>query len=147
MSGSFKHGHAPKYEKRSLTYNCWKDMRKRCNNPNATRYERYGGRGIKVCERWNSFENFLADMGEAGPGMSMERIDYDGNYEPSNCKWIPRARQSSNRSMCRKITFNGETKNLADWERDLGLYKGAIFSRESYGWPIEKILTTPRLRQ
>lgn len=122
-------------------------MRKRCSNPNQVGYQRYGGRGIKVCERWDSFANFLSDMGEAAPGMSIERLNSNGNYEPSNCRWLPLARQSANRSMCRKITFNGETKILADWERDLGLYKGAIYSRESYGWPMEKILTTPTIRR
>ena len=146
MSGSYVHGHAPKHAKRSLTYNCWRDMRKRCNNPKATRYERYGGRGIKVCERWNSFVNFLADMGEAAPGMSIERIDYNGDYTPENCKWIPKSRQSANRSMCRMITFRGETKILSDWERDLGLYRGAIYLRQSCGWSMEKILSTPRMR-
>lgn len=77
----------------------WLDMRNRCRNPDAHNYARYGGRGIKVCERWDVFENFLADMGpKPGKGYSIERRDNDGDYEPSNCKWATQLEQSRNRS-------------------------------------------------
>lgn len=75
-------------------YRSWKAMKARCSNPNDLFYRRYGGRGIKVCERWHSFENFLADMGERPSGTSIDRIDNDGNYEPSNCKWSTVAEQN-----------------------------------------------------
>lgn len=83
---------------KSLEYLVWKSLRARCNNPKSKDYKSYGGRGIKVCERWdNSFEDFIADMGPRPPGLTVERIDNDGNYEPSNCKWATQAEQNRNR--------------------------------------------------
>jgi hypothetical protein len=92
----FRHGHgAPGRE--SPTYNSWKGMRGRTTNPNHADYVYYGGRGITVCERWRKFENFLEDMGEKPDGMSLDRIDNDGNYEPSNCRWATQSEQNYNR--------------------------------------------------
>jgi hypothetical protein len=91
-----RHGHARR-EQMTGTYRSWAAMRQRCLNPNVKAFKNYGGRGITICERWQIFENFLADMGERPAGdYSIERINNDGNYEPSNCHWAERAEQSAN---------------------------------------------------
>lgn len=83
---------------RTRTYNSWMNMRMRCYNPNHTRYEQWGGRGITVCDRWrDSFENFLADMGKCSTGMSIDRINVNGNYEPGNCRWATASEQARNK--------------------------------------------------
>jgi len=87
----------------SKTYRSWKEMRQRCSNPNTTQWKWYGGRGITVCKRWEKFENFIADMGERPDGKTLDRIDSDGNYEPSNCKWsTPKEQAKTNRGCFRK---------------------------------------------
>jgi hypothetical protein len=91
-----KHGHRPGAGA-SPTYRSWAGMLQRCRNPNNPRYRDYGGRGITVCERWSSFVNFLADMGERPPGKTLDRRDVDGNYEPHNCTWSTPKEQHANR--------------------------------------------------
>jgi len=95
-SGHVRHRASP-HHNRAREYECWVGIRQRCNNPNTDGYNDYGGRGIIVCERWDTYENFLADMGPRPIGHSIERIDNDGNYEPLNCKWIPLVDQPKNR--------------------------------------------------
>lgn len=129
------------------TFKIWTGMRARCSYPNAIGYQNYGGRGIRVCQRWNSFENFLADMGAAPDGMQIDRIDNHGNYEPGNCQWVTAHANSRNRRSTRLLTHNGETKCITDWAAALGISAQAIRLRLSkLGWPLEKALTEGRAR-
>ena len=91
-------------------YAAWTAMRERCRNPKAHNYRWYGGRGIRVCERWDSFENFLADMGERPKGHSIDRKENDGDYEPGNCRWATKSEQSNNRRPWSEWTFRPDAK-------------------------------------
>jgi hypothetical protein len=100
----------------SKEYAAWASMKKRCYNQNNNRYHRYGGRGITVCDRWlNSFENFLADMGEKPKGCSIDRIDNDGDYCPENCRWSTPKEQCNNKSNNISLTIYGKTMSLTEW--------------------------------
>lgn len=121
-----KHGHAPLNRKKSITYTTWQSMNRRCVNPNDNHFYLYGDRGIKVCERWRDFKNFLEDMGEKEPNMSLERIDNNKDYCPENCKWIPRKDQSKNRRYNWTVELNGEKMTAREASRKLNLNKSYI---------------------
>lgn len=122
-------------------YRVWLRMKQRCQNPNDKMYGYYGGRGIKVCKRWQAFENWLEDMGERPtPKHTLERIDVNGDYEPSNCKWATMKEQGNNRRNNRKYTFNGETRTIAQWAESVGIAHESMRKRIKK-WPLERALT------
>ena len=128
------------------SYKAWRAMKERCGNPNNSKFDRYGGRGIKVCARWlGSYENFHADMGDPPtPKHTLDRRDNDGDYCPENCAWATRLEQGLNRSNTRWITFNGQTLHLTAWAAVLGLSRRALRNRLEK-WSLEKAMTTPKM--
>jgi hypothetical protein len=126
------------------THAIWAAMKSRCTNKNQKCYPRYGGRGVSVCERWQSFDMFYADMGTVPEGHSLDRIDTNGNYEPGNCRWATKYTQANNTRTNRFLSFNGETRTIAEWERHLGLPANCIGNRiRKHKWTVERALTTP----
>lgn len=134
------HGHTAK-GKPSKTYIKWQGMKTRCCNPNNSKFKYYGARGIKVCDRWlDSFENFLADMGECPENMTIDRIDNNGDYEPGNCRWVTLTEQSRNRSNVKQFTINGKTQCLNQWIKEVGMTFNKARRRLSQGLTIEETL-------
>jgi len=107
-------------------------MLSRCRHKKNKDYERYGGRGIQVCESWGSFLNFLEDMGFKPENRSLDRIDNDGNYEPGNCRWATKEEQDNNRGSCVMVSLSGERKSLSQW----CIVKGLNY--EKVKWKIRK---------
>lgn len=133
--------------KKNPTYRIWKGMRQRCRNQNdKINWPKYGGRGIKSCRRWEKFENFLADMGEQPPGLTLERKDNNLGYSKENCIWADKTQQANNRRTSRFLTFNNRTQTIAQWRKETGLYRHAIYQRLDRGWSVEEALTTPPTR-
>jgi hypothetical protein len=130
---------------RQRTLYVWFAMKARCLNPNHPQhstYDRPSGH-IQVCERWLLFENFLADMGYAPEGMELDRVDNDGNYEPSNCRWATREQQMRNTRANHRLTFQGKTQTVTEWAVELGLNKSTLYKRLGRsGWSIERALST-----
>jgi hypothetical protein len=125
------------------TYKVWDHMMGRCTNENDGGYVDYGGRGIKVCDRWYSFANFVADMGIKPEGLEIDRMDNAGDYTPENCRWVTRKVNCRNTRSNRYITLGDVTKCLVEWEEETGIPKDTIRSRLRRHWSIEKTLTTP----
>jgi hypothetical protein len=125
------------------TYKVWDHMMGRCYNPNDGGYVDYGGRGITVCEEWHAFANFVKDMGTRPEGLQIDRIDNGRGYSPENCRWVTPKENARNTRGNRYLTFNGETKCVAQWTEELGYSKGTIKSRLRRNWSVEKTLTTP----
>lgn len=125
------------------TYFAWRSMRSRCMNPNDPSYANYGERGIKVCQRWaEDYDAFFADMGEAPDGLSIERINVDGDYEPSNCRWADWTDQANNKRTNKIISYGGRQMTAAQWARELGIGPDTLHRRINvYQMPLEKALT------
>lgn len=130
----------------SPEYRAWQAMKSRCTNHSNVGYKHYGGRGISVCDSWKeSFEQFLLDMGlKPTPSHSIERLDVNGDYEPSNCVWASVEIQKRNRRNTKLITFNGVTKTLTEHAEDNGLNSGTVWVRiNELGWSVQDALSTP----
>lgn len=135
---STKHG-----QSRTRLYRVWCDMRKRCEDKKQPNYKDYGGRGISVCIEWQKYEAFYEwAKNNYSPGLTIDRIDNNGNYEPLNCKWATRNEQSRNTRRNVLISFNGTTICLRDWATKLGIsYNG--LRRRINNWSVERALTEP----
>jgi len=139
---NFHHGESNTRNKRETReYRAWHDMRVRCTNKKQPFYYRYGGRGITFCKRWQKYTNFLEDMGRCPKGMTLERINNDGNYEPGNCKWATQTEQTKNTTQNHIIEFNGEKKTIGEWGNSTGIDRSLIGYRLRKGWSIEDALT------
>lgn len=139
-SGNYKDGRT-----KHLLYGTWHQMINRCENPKSKHYDRYGGRGIKVCDEWHDFWSFVKwsdSVGGRPNGYTLDRIDNDGNYCPENCRWADWKTQTSNKSSNRYITYNGKTQTIQQWSIDFGLNEQTLTNRINRGWSIERALTT-----
>ena len=126
MAARWIHGHG---SDRRGAHVVWRRMLNRCSNPKCKDWKNYGGRGIKVCERWKSFDLFLADMGEPALGMSIERVKNNGPYSPKNCEWIPMAQQRLNTRRIHLISYKGVTKPLKHWAITVGITVSSMRKR------------------
>lgn len=139
-----KHGHARFGQPPSNTFSSWNDAKQRCFNSKHRSFHHYGGRGITMCDRWiSSFGNFLADMGDCPPGLTIERHDVNGHYEPGNCRWAPKKDQTRNKRNSHFLEFNGQRLTIAEWSERTGLQARRINFRIAAGWPVSEALTLP----
>ena len=132
-------------ESKTPTYRSWASMIQRCLNASNKNYNRYGGRGITVCDRWLSFENFIADMGPRPTAKhTLDRVNNNGGYNKENCQWLELKFQARNRENSRWVTAFGVTKLMCDWARESGLDQGTIKARiDRCGWSTERAVTEP----
>lgn len=122
----------------------WRSMRARCNNSSDAAYANYGGRGIKVCARWDDFTLFLADMGPRPKGYQLDRRDNERGYEPDNCHWVRQRDNLNNKRTSRKLTWRGETLTVAQWADRTHIHQRTIHNRVfRSGWDVERALSTP----
>lgn len=132
----------------SAEFRSWQGMKQRCYNQNHHKYHYYGAKGIRVCDRWLQFENFLEDMGRKPSSKhSIDRIDNDGDYEPDNCRWADYKTQNTNRSITAFLTHNGITLSKSAWARKKGMSKGCLDRRLRQGMTVAEALETPVLKR
>lgn len=138
---NIKHG-----KSRTRIYGIWTNMKTRCCNPRSKAYPRYGGRGIKVCDEWTDASEFIKWANESGynDGLTLDRIDNDGDYCPSNCRWVSMKVQGNNTSRNKFFTMDGETKTLTEWCDDKGMPYKTVHKRVfMLGWDFRKAMETP----
>lgn len=133
---------------RTKIYNIWCKMVARCCDPGDKAYDRYGGRGIGICDEWRqSFEKFYADMGDPPKGKSLDRRDNDLGYCKSNCRWATAKEQADNRRSNVCLEFGGKRMNLIQWSVQIGLPFKALWKRYNQGWSVEEMLTIPKYQR
>lgn len=139
MRGNKTHGYTCE-GKVPKVYSVWREMRMRCQNPNHEGYADYGGRGITVCPEWDSFEQFLSDMGERPKGMTLDRRDNNKGYSKNNCRWATYKTQAQNTRRNINLTHDDCTYCIAKWAREVGISAGVIQYRIHHGWTVEQAL-------
>ena len=135
---------------RTNLYVRWCHMIERCYNPHCERYEYYGGRGIAVCEIWRKDFTAFREWALANgynEGLSLDRINNDGNYEPSNCRWVTHKEQCNNKRNNRILTYNGESKTISQWADTIGMRVDTLKSRIYYGWSVKDAIERPLRRR
>lgn len=128
----------------SVLYNKWSSMKTRCYSSHSKDYKNYGGRGVKICEEWLDYKYFREWSLSSGyiEGLTIDRMDNDGNYEPNNCKWLTMAEQQRNKRNNRIITYNGESLTLVEWGEKCHIHPDRIGARLNSGWSVEDSLFT-----
>lgn len=142
-SAPLKHGHARRGTPFTPTYRTWQSMMSRCYNKKLKSFKDYGGRGIKVCDGWHLFENFLAYMGERPKGMTLDRIDNSKGYTPDNCRWATKVTQARNTRANRIVDFNGKQMTQAEFAERIGVSQSTVSRRLRIGWTPEQVATIP----
>ncbi len=137
---ALRHGHATDKGGQSRVYSAWSGMKSRCSNPRFKQWKDYGGRGIKVCQRWQSFTNFLEDMGEPAEGESLDRIDPNKGYSPDNVRWASQEIQANNKRTALSLTIDGCTQTVTQWCNQLGLKRAGIYRRFHAGEDVAAII-------
>lgn len=124
-------------------HNIWLTMRQRCQNPNCSAYYKYGAKGISVCSEWEKFENFRdwAISNGYTDALTLDRIDFTGDYEPRNCRWATQKEQQNNRSNNVMLTYQGETKSIYEWSEITGIPPRVLYDRNYRGWNVDRIFS------
>lgn len=125
------------------TYSIWVGMKVRCTSLEDKRSHLYAKKGIKVCDRWQDFQNFLEDMGVAPDNLSIDRIDGNGDYSPENCRWATAKEQANNSAANYVIEYEGESLNIGEWAEKLEMKPNTLVYRIRRGWSVDRALTTP----
>lgn len=142
MDRCLAHGHSRRGAHTS-TFSSWASMRGRCRNPTDDAWKWYGGRGITICERWDKFENFLADMGEKPKGKTIDRVNNDLGYSKENCEWRTHKEQCNNRRSNVILEFDGRSQNITQWAAELNIGMRTLWARIKNNWSVERALTAP----